>query len=390
MSHKEEGQENGLEVRKGDFECRMLIPSKMAGSIIGKKGANIQMLRSEYSANIKLPDSPGPERIFSVSAHDAETVADVIEKALPLMFGTEENEKENEIRLLIQTGAVGAIIGKGGHQIKQIRELSGANVKAYQNCAPQSSDRVVSIKGDRETLVPALRLCFQVIVDNGQRGSGMPYDPANFDSYFAHEYGGFGGQSGRFGMDGGRGRGGGVRGPPGGGGSGGGGNGNGRVPAPPGGFGRPYGNQEGFIQPIGFPSRPMGRGFGQDGFGRDVGFGPGAASAGRAKFGGEPGRFLGPAPSAGVEPVDEGRRETTQVTIPKDVAGAIIGPGGQRIRKIRNESKANITIEDVQAGSTERLITIEGTEGQISVARYLLRQAVNEQRPNPGFGNHGY
>ena len=64
----------------------------------------------------------------------------------------------------------------------------------------------------------------------------------------------------------------------------------------------------------------------------------------------------------------------------------ISGPGGQRIRKIRNESKANITIEDVQAGSTERLITIEGTEGQISVARYLLRQAVNEQRPAmPGY-----
>lgn len=36
------------------------------------------MLRSEYSANIKLPDSPGPERIFSVYAADADTVADVI------------------------------------------------------------------------------------------------------------------------------------------------------------------------------------------------------------------------------------------------------------------------------------------------------------------------
>ena len=44
----------------------------------GKKGANIQMLRSEYSANIKLPDSPGPERIFIVAAADSDTVADVI------------------------------------------------------------------------------------------------------------------------------------------------------------------------------------------------------------------------------------------------------------------------------------------------------------------------
>ena len=36
------------------------------------------MLRSEYSANIKLPDSPGPERIFIISAADSDTVADVI------------------------------------------------------------------------------------------------------------------------------------------------------------------------------------------------------------------------------------------------------------------------------------------------------------------------
>ena len=35
MSSKER-PENGFEGRKGDFECRMLIPSKMAGSIIGK------------------------------------------------------------------------------------------------------------------------------------------------------------------------------------------------------------------------------------------------------------------------------------------------------------------------------------------------------------------
>ena len=69
------------------------------------------------------------------------------------------------------------------------------------------------------------------------------------------------------------------------------------------------------------------------------------------------------------------------------------GPGGQRIRKIRNESKANITIENAQAGSSERIITIEGTEGQISVAKYLLRQAVNEQQqrgpPAMPFPHHG-
>ena len=45
-----------------------------------------------------------------------------------------------------------------------------------------------------------------------------------------------------------------------------------------------------------------------------------------------------------------GDSESTQVTIPNDLAGAIIGPGGQRIRKIRNDSKATITIDEPAQG----------------------------------------
>ena len=48
------------------MEARVLVPSRMAGSVIGKGGANIQKLRSEYSAGVRIPDCPGPERIMSV------------------------------------------------------------------------------------------------------------------------------------------------------------------------------------------------------------------------------------------------------------------------------------------------------------------------------------
>ena len=171
-------------------------------------------------------------------------------------------------------------------------------------------------------------------MDNGQRGTAMPYDPANFDAFFAHEYGGFGG--GHHMSQGGGGGGGGGRFPPGmneggRGGVGGGGRGapqgvvRGRVPMPPGGFGRPmYANhhhQDGFMQQIGFPSRPpMGQGFG--GPRGDPGFGH-AGGRGGGKFA-DSGRFMGH--GGGAAPVgfdiDE---ESTQVTIPKEVAGAIIG-----------------------------------------------------------------
>ncbi len=41
MSRMENSQENGVDGKQtmpeGQFECRLLIPSKMAGSIIGKQ-----------------------------------------------------------------------------------------------------------------------------------------------------------------------------------------------------------------------------------------------------------------------------------------------------------------------------------------------------------------
>ena len=111
---------------------------------------------------------------------------------------------------------------------------------------------------------------------------------------------------------------------------------------------------------------------------------------------------------------DRGHHETTQVSIPKDVrvsprclstvvdclmsldptadgwlcffcvcvcvcaavqlAGAIIGKGGARIRKIRGDSGASITIDEPRPGSSERIITISGSPSQIWKAQYLLQQ----------------
>jgi len=70
-------------------------------------------------------------------------------------------------------------------------------------------------------------------------------------------------------------------------------------------------------------------------------------------------------------------KSTTQVTIPKELAGAIIGKGGSRIRNIRQESGAGITIDEPLAGSNDRIITITGLPNQIQMAQYLLQQSVH-------------
>lgn len=64
------------------------------------------------------------------------------------------------------------------------------------------------------------------------------------------------------------------------------------------------------------------------------------------------------------------------MTIPTNLAGSIIGKGGQRIRQIRADSGAQIKIDEPAPGSEDRIITIIGTQEQIQNAQFLLQQSV--------------
>jgi len=55
------------------------------------------------------------------------------------------------------------------------------------------------------------------------------------------------------------------------------------------------------------------------------------------------------------------------------LAGLIIGRNGARIKEIRQQSGANITIDDPLEGQADRIITIIGNNEQIHTAQYLLQ-----------------
>merc|ERR1712223_1668940 len=394
---------------RGDkFEVRLLVPSKCAGSIIGKGGQNIQKLRTEFNANIRVPDCPGPERVMTVQADEPQVVANVLEHTIPVLSedvgrggknqGQEGDGSMLEARLLIHQSIVGGIIGRAGFKIKEIRDASGANIKVYQTCAPQSTDRCVAVHGSLFKMIRAMKEVFEVISNTEIKGVDQPYDPINFDGYYAAEYGGYGTE-----MD--------VYGGPPRGLAGAGLAGAGMPPRGGGGMGGPRGGLGGRGGRGGLGGRG-GRGSSRGGFGGG-GFGRGGAGGG-AGFnnryevgynnvdvmsytqknngggnnfnngaGGPPQQDLSSnfSPSSGGE--DNGEQETTQVTIPKDMAGAIIGPGGSRIRGIRSDSKASITIDEPVQGSNERIITITGSQRQIQTAQFLLQQSVREHAGPP-------
>lgn len=75
-------------------------------------------------------------------------------------------------------------------------QKTGARIKIYTNCCPNSTDRVVQITGRTTTCTDCVREILLLLKTVPVKGSENPYDPINYDDVYADEYGGYGGGSG--------------------------------------------------------------------------------------------------------------------------------------------------------------------------------------------------
>ncbi|XP_041083032.1 heterogeneous nuclear ribonucleoprotein K-like isoform X2 [Polyodon spathula] len=382
-------------------ELRVLLQSKNAGAVIGKGGKNIKALRTDYNASVSVPDSSGPERILSISA-DIETIGEILLKIIPTLEEYQHYKGidfDSELRLLIHQSLAGGIIGVKGAKIKELRENTQTTIKLFQECCPHSTDRVVLVGGKPDRVVECIKVILELISESPIKGRAQPYDPNFYDE--TYDYGGFtmmyddrGRRPMGFPM---RGRGGFDRMPPGGRGGrpmhqsrrdyddmsprrgppppppppGRGGRGGSRarnlpLPPPP----PPRGSE-----PYSFESYPASS---DDGADNDRRGRPGDRYDGMGGAGYDNNSSWEPFQSGGRGSYGDigGPVITTQVTIPKDLAGSIIGKGGQRIKQIRHESGASIKIDEPLQGSEDRIITITGTQDQIQNAQYLLQNSV--------------
>lgn len=416
--------------RRGEgprVEFRLLLQSKNAGAIIGKGGTNIKRLRVDFKASVTVPDSNGPERVLTISA-ELGTVLEILMDIIPSLedYKNKHGEYDCEIRMIVHQSQAGCIIGRAGFKIKELREKTGANIKVYSTCCPNSTDRIVGITGTRKVVVGCSEMIIELLQSAPPKGPIQPYDPSYYDEFAAPEYGGYissesrsskglprgsvaPGPPMRGGMRGGRmggmddfgamggmggGFGGGMRGGRGGafGGRGGMGNMRGGGMGMGGGMGGGFrgmgeGGMGDSMGGMGRGAFGGGRGGGMRG-GMNTGMNRGGSLLGSGGFGcndhggGMQQNFSGDSTNiSGGQGMSFGEdgSETTQVTIPKDMAGAIIGKGGNRITEIRRCSGAQIVIDEALPGSNERIISITGSQEQIQNAQYLLQLSVKQQ-----------
>jgi predicted PilT family ATPase len=152
---------------------------------LGKGGSTIQKLRADHPRTmIQVPDCASPERVLIINGEE-EQCFNVLQQILPYLIDSsrlssfnrrrspfhgdqldsisssnQSNEQlsTSEIRLLIHQIYCGAIIGKGGQNVKELRQTFKLDIKVYSQCCPMSHERVICLRGHVDDIIECIRV----------------------------------------------------------------------------------------------------------------------------------------------------------------------------------------------------------------------------------------
>ncbi|XP_072929605.1 RNA-binding protein Pasilla isoform X2 [Epargyreus clarus] len=172
------------------YHFKVLVPSMVAGAIIGKGGETIAQLQKDTGARVKMSKShdfyPGTteraclitgsvEGIMVVLDFIMEKIKEKPELVKPFPEGVDAKmpqDRDKQVKILVPNSTAGMIIGKGGNYIKQIKEQSGSYVQISQKAKELSlQERCITVVGEKENNKKACLMILQKVVDDPQSGS---------------------------------------------------------------------------------------------------------------------------------------------------------------------------------------------------------------------------
>lgn len=157
---------------------KLLVPTYVAGALIGKGGVVMNELRAQHGGNIRISATkevyPGTservvvltgetQQILSLNQHIMQKVED------PGRDGTLkkvaiDQRRAGQAKIVLTNGAAGLLIGKGGITIKTIQSQSQAYLSiAPTNEGPVLGERVLTVTGTMEQRVEAFNQIVAII-----------------------------------------------------------------------------------------------------------------------------------------------------------------------------------------------------------------------------------
>ncbi|CAO3649098.1 unnamed protein product [Mucor fragilis] len=178
---------------------RALVSTREAGVIIGKGGKNVAELRDAtgVKAGVSKVVQGVHDRVLTVSG-TLEGVAmaySLIARTMidnPVAANTMESQDAPDsagnaasatntittLRLLISHNLMGTVIGRQGAKIKHIQDNSGVRMTASKTLLPQSTERVVEVRGTVEAILQAISEIGACLIEDKDRAYGtILYNP---------------------------------------------------------------------------------------------------------------------------------------------------------------------------------------------------------------------
>ena len=148
----------------GSVTLRLLISQEEVQYLFGTDETLLQLLRQQTGAQISMTDPGAHERVLTIIGG-----LDIIFKAFSLVcrklwefvMGLSDPTQPRPLilRLCVPAAQCGSIIGKQGAKIKEIRDITGAQINVSQESLQDSNERTVEIIGSGES---CLSTCYQV------------------------------------------------------------------------------------------------------------------------------------------------------------------------------------------------------------------------------------
>lgn len=149
--------------------CALLIPADLIAKVIGKAGAGLKHVRETTGCKLDVKPSQGhgvPRRVELVGGSDS--LAAGIPQILRRAF---QDEAQWNFTMLVPTTRAGMLIGKGGENLKRVRENTGVRITVERDAVDGpggAKERMAQIEGDQANVPTALTIAF------GYTGSGSP------------------------------------------------------------------------------------------------------------------------------------------------------------------------------------------------------------------------
>ncbi|MEW5301313.1 MAG: hypothetical protein WDW36_004178 [Sanguina aurantia] len=175
---------------------KLLVANTIAGSIIGKAGANIENLQRSSGARIQLsrtgefyPGTSDRVLLLSGSLHSVLTAIFLILEKITrdnngpqgrggrntTSNGSEDAEQMPQVKMALGRRLCGLLIGHKGQTVRDFISDSGANIRVQSlaELTPSDPERTIIVSGARDQVLRAVALILNTLSLHEQYGSYM-------------------------------------------------------------------------------------------------------------------------------------------------------------------------------------------------------------------------